>query len=358
MGLFHRTPQLASAPLPDISAPANLDQLITASGNEYITSGASAAVPTPSAILAALTATSGASSTTAISSSPAISTSSATSNHHDWQPNVRIIAIVVPLVALVLIIPILAFWYRSRQLDKLDDRSSLHSSQEAMLQKPASPEARMRTTPTRSAGQGTRPANSLGLFNFDLSPPGSPTFRQSRGFRDLISPRRSQALLPFSNRSSPKLPETRHPSDNSLPPLIGSPPGTQDAHFAPLHRIGGPQQPRPRSPRGTSSRTVYELDGYAQTWELEAPDAYGRVRTRGTSQAKPQFAKPRGRFSITDYMRMRDSSMSVLSSNSDWLNNSRHSRRPRDQHRSDRSEVVSPIDNFDYRGIIRPFAPH
>lgn len=165
--------------LPDIPAPGmnNVPTAIETDGAVFPTQSVTATATFSSAP----TTSSSQSSTTATpTKSAAASTGGSGLTHAD------IVAIVVPIALLAILIPILVLWYLDRKNRAAAEKRSSRSSKEAMLhehsnfQKPPLPKgpkpARPERTPVRSVVNPATPEtrNSLGLFNFELSPPSTP----------------------------------------------------------------------------------------------------------------------------------------------------------------------------------------
>ena len=219
-----------------------------------------------------------AASSTAATSSP---TSSPAPTHHGLPPlTIKIIAIVVPIVAVALLIPLIYLLYRSHRMRKeTEKQSSQRNSREAMIAKEsiepkntsgAPPPPRPQRSPTTTP----RPANSMGLFNFDLSPT-SPNGEQTPARFSIarsLQLRRSQASVVNQDRTNqnrttgpnPNPPQNNPATANrdsstivytqqSPPP--SNPPTATESHFAPLNMIGTavshPTRPKPnRNPSG------------------------------------------------------------------------------------------------------------
>ena len=335
------------------------------------------------------------SSTTAASTgSAAASTKGNGLNHAD------IAAIVVPIALLAVLVPIFVFWYLDRKHRKAAvKRASHRSSKEAMLQKqssiqkPSQPKGpkpnRPERTPPRSVVDPPtmERRNSLGLFNFELSPsstPGmgcmtpNPRFSVARA----LSMRRSQPSIvqshPRSSRGESVRPQTRSSERSQQRQTASSifdppPPYVTNAalpkstpHFAPLERIGtlrptdrshGPVvQPTmtPTLPAIVTTNGALDIEHSrhapqptprASSEILQLPDAYGRVYTRSSSPTLSTFngSSLSGPFSYTAPARISDISMF-----SDEPEPWRRMRRGTNE-----SSIISPIDS-DERYTVHP----
>ena len=343
------------------------------------------------------TATSSQSSTTAASTP-----SAAASNQGSGSglSHGAIAAIVVPIALLAILIPILVFWCLDRKhKTAAAKRSSHRSSKEAMLQKqssiqkrpqPKGPKpARPERTPPRSATDPPKieRRNSLGLFNFELSPPSTPgmgwmTPNPRFSVARALSMRRSQPSIvqsqPRASRGESVRPQTGISERSQRPqtaPGISDPPPpyVRDAalpkptpYFAPLERIGtlqhtershGPiMQPAraPTLPAITTTNGALDVQHLthppqhtprASSEILQLPDAYGRVYTRSPSPDLSMYnsSSLSGPFSYTAPARISD--ISVLSDEPEpW------GRMRRD---TNESSIISPLDS-DERYTIHP----
>ena len=342
----------------------------------------------------ALTTTSSQSSTSA-----APTQSAAASNGGSGLSNGDIAAIVVPIGLLAILVPILVLWYLDRKHRAAAERRSSHrSSREAMLQKhssiqkPPQPKGpkppRPDRTPRRTVVDPPTPEtrNSLGLFNFELSPPStpgmgwmtpSPRFSVARA----LQMRRSQPSVvqsqPRTSRGESIRPRTgdsersqRRQTESSIydpppPYIVDTALPKPTSHFAPLEQIGtlqsvdrsyGPtMQPAMAPTLPAIATTNGALDVHqprytprhtprASSEILQLPDVYGRAYTRTPS---PTLSTHNGSnlsrpFSYTAPGRISD--ISVLSDEPErW-------RRMRD---SNGSSIISPIDS-DESSTIHP----
>ena len=200
-----------------------------------------------------------------------------------------IAGIVVAVVA-VLLIPAAYLIWRSHQIKKEAEwRASQRSSQEAMIVKESvepkrdngPPPPRPRRSPSDTPRE--RPANSLGLFNFDLgSPTPAPASPQkgSDGVKSgprlsiarTLQMRRSEvSIVNQERRSQQQIADLRNGLRNNPPTnrnsrndSAGSPPpppytgiATPDSKFAPLNNIGtAVSAGRPKFSRNGSSSTI------------------------------------------------------------------------------------------------------
>ena len=311
-----------------------------------------------------------------------------------------IAAIVVPIALLAIFVPILVFWCLDRRhRTAAAKRSSHRSSKEAMLQKqssiqkrpqPKGPKpARPERTPPRSAidPPTIERRNSLGLFNFELSPPSTPglgcmTPNPRFSVARALSMRRSQPSIvqsqPRASRGESVRPQTGVAEPSQRPqtaPGISDPPPpyVRDAalpkptpYFAPLERIGtlqhtershGPtMQPAraPTLPAITTTNGALDVQHLtdapkhiprASSEILHPSDVYGRVHTRSPSPDLSMYnsSSLSGPFSYTAPTRISD--ISVLSDEPEpW------GRMRRD---TNESLVISPLDS-DERYTIHP----
>ena len=263
-----------------------------------IASPASTPASTPAVAASAASGTS-TSATTSPTSSPAPKTGlSPTAT--------KVVAIVVPIVALLLLIPIIYLLYRSHKMRKEEEkRATQRDSQEAMLDKARDPsyDAKkpyaVQTDPSGgmaelknngpppprphrpdSTPKSPRPTNSIGLFNFDFGSPTSPNgqqtpsrfsvarslpFRRSQASvvnQDPKSPHATTSPVRDPLRNNPTANPTANPPANPPPAYsgpTGSPITPPESHFAPLNMIGTavshPTRPRP-SRNNSSSNSV------------------------------------------------------------------------------------------------------
>ena len=242
--------------------------------------------PSPTPVVTSSQVQDPSSTVSAASTSSSAATASSTHGSPGW---IKIVAIVVPIVAVILFVPLIYLLYRSHRMKKnAENRSSQRYSQEAMITKekenvevekngPPPPRPR-RSPPDAKAAPTPRPTNSLGLFNFDLSSPSSPTGQQTPPRLSIarsLQFRRSQASVVSSERKSQhqnsdrlRDPLRNNPTtstrDSSTvvytpepPPPYLAPAGAHapETQFAPLNMIGTAvsQPPRPRPNRNPSS---------------------------------------------------------------------------------------------------------
>lgn len=312
-----------------------------------------------------------------------------------------IAAIVIPIALLAIIIPILLLWYLDRKhRAAAEKRTSQRSSNEVMLQKhssvqePPQPKGpkppRPERTPIRSVVDPDPPTpatrNSLGLFNFELSPPSTPgmgwmtpnprfsiaralQMRRSQPSVVLSQPRTSQGE---SNRPQTGVSERSERRRTGTSVIDPPPPYVIDAaspkptsHFAPLEQIGTLQHPdRLHGPTMQPAMAptlppIATTDGALDVQQprftprhtprpsseiLQPPDVYGRVHTRSPSPTPSMhngstLSRP---FSYTAPERISD--ISAISDEPEpW-------RRMRESHGS---SVISPIDS-DESSTIHP----
>ena len=239
-------------------------------------------------------------------------------------------AIVVPIAILAILIPVLTYWFLSHRRKRQEQKYASQrgsNSREPMIQNQMSyrgppPDRPLRTPNQKHSPQNSiaeppaaQTRNSLGMFNFELSPttpgplPGSRESEASPRFRFSIARalemRRSQPSIvqPHARTSDARVsrngssrPETRGSNRNSRPGPFNPPPpyisprpsetAAARSHFAPLSRIGTRSQTE-RSPPGTAD-TKYgaaEADSptYASSDTIQDPGSYGHVLTRSTS---------------------------------------------------------------------------
>ena len=379
----------ADSPYPVISAPRE-----SPVPTDVVTDGA--ALPTHSSVSPLTTFSSATIAPSQSATSAAPTHSAAASSGRNGLSHGDIAAIVVPIALLAIIIPFLVLWYLDRKHRiAAEKRSGQRNSREAMLQKhssiqkppqPSGPKPpRPNRTPTRSVVDPPSPdrRNSLGLFNFELSPSSTPstgwmTPNPRFSIARALQMRRSQPSIvqsqPRTSRGESDRPQTgssdRRQTGNSIfdppPPYvndIASPKPT--SHFAPLEQIGtlqpvdrshGPtmqpamapmlppiattngaldvQQPR-YTPRHTP-RPSSEI--------LQLPNAYGRAYTRSPSPTLSlhngsNLSRP---FSYTAPDRTSDVS-GISEEPEPW-------RRIRE---SNGSSIISPIDS-DESSTIHP----
>ena len=300
----------------------------------FVTDGPLPSVTQPS------TQTSTPSSTTASSQSSATATSTqtATASKGIGLSHGDIAAIVVPIAVLAILVPILVLWYLDRKHRlAAAKRFSQRSSNEVMLQKrssiqkppqPKGPKpARPKRTPRGSVVDPQSPdrRNSLGLFNFELSPPSTPgmgwmTPNPRFSIARALQMRRSQPSVvlsqPRTSRGGSDRPQTgdsersaRRQTGTSIfdppPPYVidaASPKPAQQ--FAPLERIGTLQQtdrshgPTMQPAMAPTLPAIATTEGALDVQQprytprhtprvsreiLHLPDAYGRVHTRSPS---------------------------------------------------------------------------
>lgn len=248
-------------------------------------------------------------------------------------PGRLIAAIVIPIGVLAIIIPIITYWFlthkRKLQEQRYANQRTSHSH-EPMIQKhsfyrpppPPPPNPLQRTLSERYSPHGNlreptsaQTRNSLGLFNFELSPntPTSPPESQeselSPRFRFSIARalemRRSQPSIVRPpartsdtgvSRYDTNRPRTRGSNRNSrtspfeppppyAPSQSSSSPGAR-SHFAPLSRIGShhlakhsPPPPANRRPDAAEP----DRSTYASSDVIRDPNSYGHVHMRSSS---------------------------------------------------------------------------
>ena len=291
---------------------------------------------------------------------------------HGRTSSAKVAAIVIPVAAVILVIPLIFLLYRSHQLKQAASRRrSQRSSREAMLQwrpsisKDSVPQiaptqhfGSKRSRESRLNGSPPRPTNSLGLFNFDLSP--SPTPRTSTPMTPLSSHLLSVAHAMPVRRSQASVVDGRQPpprrsSDRSQPGLLSPnppPPYTipqepQNPHFAPLNQIGtaySKNDSRPNLHRKPSGRSAISKPSHDT---LSPPDVNGWTHGHSNlSEHLPQI--PCGglnwgsRFTRSDNHRYeRFSDVSSLSDYGD-----------QDRRVSQQSHTISPLQEDD---AIQPF---
>ena len=390
--------------LPDIPAPARGDEghpltTITPVGNGIVTEGAPLSTLISTPIITA-------SSTPSQTSAPAKSTPAA---YHGLTPGKLTAAILVPIAFLAIIIPIIVFSCLSHRRRKEEreyarQRASQRSSREReyMAEKqqrysapirPQRPEERRRSTKHKTqlpptVGQPTR--HSLGLFNFELSPPSSPspgsTGLETPNFRFSIARalemRRSEvAIVQSHNGSSAESGESArcqnresqrhilrddHRSKASIydPPPQSPRPSNAQAQtslFAPLERIGMQCAADRRSHiagqfdnsaphRNNCSLNPPPQHNCSSSEVLQSPDTYGRARIRSDSSTSSSgisdmSAHNNGPFSYGLPERLSD--VSHLSFDPSQLT-AEHSRQPH------RASVVCAVTDSDESSTMHP----
>lgn len=390
---------ISQVPSDDPSLPPD----ILAPGQTYLPSDIITDAPvfatTSSTPLSTSTSTPSTAATSSQSSTTAAPTqSAAASKGGSGLSHGDIAAIVIPIALLAILVPIIVLWYLDRKhRAAAEKRSSYRSSNEVMLQKqssiqkppqPKGPKpARPERTPRRSVVDPPTPEtrNSLGLFNFELSPPSTPgmgwmTPNPRFSIARALQMRRSQPSIVQSQPRTSRGESVRPQTGDSERPRIGTsisdppPPYVIDAaapksasHFAPLERIGTLQHAdRPHGPTmqpamaptlpaiaTTNGSLDVQQPAYtprhtprASSEILQLPDTYGRAHTRspsltssvhnGSSLSRPfSFAAPE-----------RISDVSGLSEEPEpWR------RRMRE---SNVSSIISPIDS-DESSTIHPY---
>ena len=340
-------PSLTNIEAPNSDLPTDI-RSPTAPSIASITDGTSvsdiSAAPTPS--LGLLTDTAPLSTTT---SRPSISTSiitptqvtisitdSAAPTHtaiasHGMSPGRLIAAIVVPIAILAILIPIITLWILNhrRKLQEqryVSQRSS--NSREPMIQKQVSyraqpPSRPLRTPSLRQSGPhnviqeppSAQMRNSLGLFNFELSPtaatspmslPGSRESGASPRFRFSIARalemRRSQPSIvqPHARTSDTRvvINERSQRSDSNRNSQIDMPNATAPhvlqrpskvaatrSHFAPLSRIGTRNMGERSPPPAITNNNPPEPDRltYTSSDPIDSSDTHVRAGSRSSS---------------------------------------------------------------------------
>lgn len=411
--------------LPDIPAPGNArngESAITVarpSGDEILTAVAPLMTSLPTQT--STTPTIPPSSTPSQTSAPPTSTPSPS---HGLTPGKLTAAIVVPIAFLAIVIPIIVFSCLSRRrrtegreyaLQRASQRSL--REREYMVEKqqrysaptrPQRPEGKRksikrdtllpttRETLPPTTRQPTR--HSLGLFNFELSPPSSPSRSSTHGlstpnFRFSIAQalemRRSEvAVIQSINRSSGESGESAQPRNGDResqqpmirgnryssasfydpPPPYASPRPSdaqaQTSLFAPLERIGTQRvadrpshiagqlnidAPLPNLPNNNNFNPSPQHNRVSSE-VLQSPNTYGRVRIRSDSNTSSSgvsrmSAHNNGPFSYG--LRERLSDVSHLSFDpSQWT--TEHPRQ------SDKASVISAVTNSDESLTMHP----
>ena len=231
-------------------------------------------------------------------------------------------AIIVPIVALVLLLPLVVLLYRSHQLRKaIEKRASQRSSvREAMIQHRSSKSEgdtstaaafRQLDRPKAAPAPSQQLHNSLGLFNFDLSPPrtpdiSSPTSPKSPGrlsIAHLMPVRRSQVSVV---QGGPRHSRARSPNSGRSEPsmLLPGPPSPLNPRFAPLDQIGVAHSRD--SSRPTLHRNISSQSSKTQrfTEHPQPSEAYYPTPRSPSPNRLPEI--PQGRFTISDYLRSRN----------------------------------------------------
>lgn len=376
--------------LPDIYAPGQ-----TAVPTAFVTDTPVFATQssTPLSTPSSTTASSQSSKTASSTQSAAASQGGHGLSHGD------IAAIVIPIALLAILVPILVLWFLDRKHRAAAANTfSQRSSNEGMLQKhssiqkPPQPKgrkpARPKRTPRRSVVDPPTPEtrNSLGLFNFELSPSSTPgmgwmTPNPRLSIARALQMHRSQPSVvlsqPRTSRGESVRPQTgdsersaRRQTGTSIfdppPPYVNDAASPKPAsHFAPLERIGTlqhadrPHRPTVQPAMAPTLPAIAITNGALDVQQprytprhtspasseiLPLPDAYGRVHTRSPSPTLSihngsSLSRP---ISYTAPERISD--VSGLSDEPElW-------RRMRE---SDGSSIISPIDS-DESSTIHP----
>ena len=302
-------------------------------------------IPTPITTPSFVSATITPSPTISTTSSPSASRAAAAQG---LTPGKLTAAIVIPLAFLAIIIPIIVFSYLGHKRRKEEQQYAAHRASQRRSrereylsekqQKPLAPvrpqrlEERSKSTQKKNEQPRTQQPtrHSLGLFNFELSTPTSPTptnapatpnFRLSVA-RALEMRRSDVAVVQSHNRTSGQSGELaqnrsqerrqsarRTPANSGSrtsvfdpPPPYASPRPSdaqaQTSLFAPLERIGTRNVAERRShiarqlsntaptatvPSNTGLRPQPSHTPRVSSEILQSPGAYGRVHTRSTS---------------------------------------------------------------------------
>ncbi len=341
--------QTADPNLPDIPYPGSQGPPPAAAttnapiGGGFITTAGPISTPIPAPTFPSATKTP--SSITSTTSSPSTSRAPAA---QALTPGKLTAAIVVPIAFLAIIIPIIVFLYLSHKRRKEERQYAVHRAsqrgtheRENMSEKqheslaasrPQRLEERSKPPQKKSEQPSTQQPtrHSLGLFNFELSTPTSPTptnapatpnFRLSVA-RALEMRRSDVAVVQSRNRTSGQSGElaqrrsqerqqsarrvpANHDSRTSVfdpPPPYASPRPSdaqaQTSLFAPLERIGTRNAAERRShiarqlsnsapaatiPTNNGLRPQPSQTPRVSSEALQNPEAYGRVQTRSTS---------------------------------------------------------------------------
>ena len=299
-----------------------------------------------------------------------------------------IAAIIIPIVLLAIIIPILVLCYLDRKHRTSAERKSSHrSSNEAILQKrssiqkppqPKGPKpARPQRTPRRSVIDPPTPEtrNSLGLFNFELSPPSTPgtgwmTPNPRFSIARALQMRRSQPSIvqsqPRTESVRPQTGDSERSEQRRTGTSIFDPPSPyvidgvspkSASHFAPLERIGTLQhtdRPQGSSMQPSTAPTLPAVANFRGSLDaqqpaytprhtprpsseiLQLPDTYGRPHMRSPS---PTLSMHNGSSLSRPFSYTTPERVSYFSGLSDepepW-------RRIRE---SNGSSIISPIDS-------------
>lgn len=280
--------------------------------------------------------------TVAVTASSATPTNEATTSHGLSQERL-VAAIIVPIALVCVLIPSIILsicFYRRRQRNRETPNHRSSYSREPMVQKEAPYRGSSsrhpykihsrRSSPTHSIQEpeAAQTRNSLGLFNFGLSPTTPSTSRSQPGSQGSRSPgfrfstaralemRRSQpnVVQPYAqtsdarepsppyttNATSPQSGGSRREDRRSIfdppPPYATSRPHEDDqgrSHFAPLSRIGTRNQGDRSRPQPARQVTSPEIGSSNAT---QGPNTYGRMHTRSDSYALqssvPQLSHP------------------------------------------------------------------
>lgn len=294
-------------------------------------------------------------STTPAASTPAASTP--TPKSQGLPPTTLAAAIIVPIAFLAVVVPIIVFWILNHRRKLSEQKHASHRNshsrlpmieklREPMIERQPSYKGPAPARPLRTpAGTGSRqqtlhepPAaqtrDSLGLFNFGLSPTTPRTPKSSRTPESEASPdikfsvartlemRRSQpsVIQPHARTSdnrvtsnpsatNPAEPQTRNPNRESVydpPPPYASPRPSEAvvarSHFAPLERIGtrniGERSPPRVAGQARTARLseVPDRSTYASSDAIRDSDTYALDRTRSSSPSMdwPPPPQPQG----------------------------------------------------------------
>lgn len=283
-------------------------------------------IPTPTPIT--ISVTSSATPTHTAAASPGIS------------PGKLTAAIVVPIAILAILIPVLTYWFLNHKRKLEEKKYASHrdsNTREPMIQKQLSyrgpaPEWPQRIPNQRHSSHNSireppsaHTRNSLGLFNFELSPntptspPGSREYPATPHFNFSIARalemRRSQPSIvqPHARTSNTRVsrmdrgrPPTRGSNRNSRslpfdpPPPYASPRPSESAaarsHFAPLSRIGTrhlAERSPPQAASPSQDTTGPDRSTYASSDVIASPESANRVHARLSSPSLEWPSPPR-----------------------------------------------------------------
>ena len=368
-------------------------------------------IPTSTPLVTPTSSTSSSTSPSTASATPTNTAAAATS--HGLSQGKLAVAIVIPMAALAILIPVisLCFLSRRRRARERNNASQRNShTRDPMVQRPIFYAGSWPSRQRRSSSQGvlspTQTRNSLGLFNFGLSPTASTNPRSPPASRDsmgnsrarfsvarALELRRSQpnVVTPHARTSDARV--TSPPSAHNAGPasierspsgggrsILDTPPAYTSSpaldvdeaksHFAPLSRIGTLHSAE-RSPPRPPKQNAHEPDRstYASSDAIRDNDTYGRLVTRGISPVnglqrtqgfeamftrKPVPTAPKGTAAYERPLYQPSHLPERMSDVSGFtIDTTQWDDRPR--HESTVSSVISPIEND--ISTVHPYNP-